>query len=215
MSSSTFKAAVLFKQKTPLKILDINMPKKLDFGQVLVKILYRYPDIIAANSQELSGDLEKYTGRKIHTLYNPCYEKVKIKKKRYRSKNIINILNISRFEDQKDHFTLLKAINISEIRNQINLTLVGYGRNYQKIKSCPFYPISPPKMNIPLTSLLILHFFQRLYTFSMNPFLLLSYIMRKSFLTQVRFSMETKTRSIKWQVHLFSKLGNSEMTFLS
>ena len=107
---------------------------KKNIIKVLVKILYRYPDIIAANSQELSADLEKYTGRKIHTIYNPCYEKAKIKKKRYKSKNIINILNISRFEDQKDHFTLLKAINISEIKDQINLTLVGYGRNYQKIK---------------------------------------------------------------------------------
>lgn len=103
--------------------------------KVLVKILYKYPDIIAANSQELSIDLEKYTGRKIHTLYNPCFEKIKIKKKRYKPKNIVNILNISRFEDQKDHFTLLKAINISEIKNQINLTLVGYGTNYDKIKN--------------------------------------------------------------------------------
>ncbi len=44
-------------------------------------------------------------------------------------------MNISRFENQKDHFTLLKAINISEIKNQINLTLVGYGTNYKKIKN--------------------------------------------------------------------------------
>ncbi len=103
--------------------------------KLLVKILYRYPDIIAANSQELSDDLEKYTGRKIFTLYNPCFEKVKVKKKNYKSKNIINILNISRFEDQKDHFTLLNAINISKIKDRINLTLVGYGKNYQKIKN--------------------------------------------------------------------------------
>ncbi|MDC3207815.1 glycosyltransferase [Candidatus Pelagibacter sp.] len=108
---------------------------KKNIIKVLVKILYRYSDIIAANSQELSEDLEKYTGRKIHTLYNPCFEKVKIKKKRYKPKNVINILNISRFEDQKDHYTLLKAINISEIKNQINLTLVGYGTNYNKIKN--------------------------------------------------------------------------------
>ena len=107
---------------------------KKNIIKLLVKILYRYPDIIAANSQELSKDLEKYTGRKIYTLYNPCFEKVKIKKKKYKSKNAINILNISRFEDQKDHFTLLKAVNISEIKNKINLFLVGYGKNYQKIK---------------------------------------------------------------------------------
>ena len=79
--------------------------------------------------------MEKYTGRKINTLYNPCFEKIKIKNKNYKAKNTINILNISRFEDQKDHSTLLKAIKISKIKNRINLTLVGYGKNHQKIKA--------------------------------------------------------------------------------
>ena len=55
---------------------------KKNIIKVLVKILYRYPDIIAANSQELSEDLENYTGCKIHTLYNPSFEKVRIKKKK-------------------------------------------------------------------------------------------------------------------------------------
>ena len=40
MSSSTFKAAVLVKQRKPLKILNLKMPEKLDFGQVLVKIIF-------------------------------------------------------------------------------------------------------------------------------------------------------------------------------
>ena len=35
----TFKAAVLFKQRTPLKIIDLNFPEKLFKGQVLVKII--------------------------------------------------------------------------------------------------------------------------------------------------------------------------------
>ena len=107
---------------------------KKNIIKFLVKILYKHPDIIAANSQELSKDLEKYTGRKIFTLYNPCFEKVTIRKKNYKSKNVINILNIARFEDQKDHYTLLKAINILKIKNKINLTLVGYGKNYHHIR---------------------------------------------------------------------------------
>ena len=32
------------------------------------------------NSQELSNDLEKFTKRKIYTLYNPCFKKIKLKK---------------------------------------------------------------------------------------------------------------------------------------
>jgi len=38
--SKTFKAAVLFKQKKPLKILRLNMPSVLQRGQLLVKIFY-------------------------------------------------------------------------------------------------------------------------------------------------------------------------------
>ena len=35
----TFKAAVLFQQNKPLKIIDLKIPKKLKIGQVLVKII--------------------------------------------------------------------------------------------------------------------------------------------------------------------------------
>lgn len=102
--------------------------------KILIKFLYRYPDIIIANSKELSLDLSKYIKRKIYTLYNPCFEKIKNKKKFYKAKNKIKILNISRFENQKDHLTLLKAIGISTIKDKIDLILVGYGSNQQRIK---------------------------------------------------------------------------------
>ncbi len=103
--------------------------------KILIKILYRFPDIVASNSSELSHDLSKYINRKVHTLYNPSFKKIILRKKTYKSKDKINLLNISRFENQKDHFTLLKAINYSGIKDKINLVLVGYGANYKIIKN--------------------------------------------------------------------------------
>tara|TARA_B100001063_G_C16723970_1_gene535196 strand:+ start:255 stop:1340 length:1086 start_codon:yes stop_codon:yes gene_type:complete len=103
--------------------------------KVLVKILYKYADIIASNSNELSDNLGEYIGKKVNTLYNPCFKKIFPRKKIYKSNHKINILNISRFENQKDHLTLLKAINHSKIKRKINLTLVGYGKNYKMIKN--------------------------------------------------------------------------------
>ena len=35
----TFKAAVLFKQNKPLKIIDLKIPKKLKKGQILIQII--------------------------------------------------------------------------------------------------------------------------------------------------------------------------------
>ncbi len=100
----------------------------------LVKLLYRYADIVAGNSRELAKAIEKHASCKVYTLYNPCFEKINKKKKIFFSKNNINILSISRFEDQKDHLTLLKAINHTNIKKKIILTLVGYGSRESDIK---------------------------------------------------------------------------------
>ncbi|MDB9980004.1 zinc-binding dehydrogenase [Candidatus Pelagibacter sp.] len=48
-----FKAAVLFKQKKPLKIIDINFDDKLSNGQILVKIIYS--GICGSQVGEISG----------------------------------------------------------------------------------------------------------------------------------------------------------------
>ena len=37
-SNKPFKAAVLFEQNKPLKVIDLQFPEKLDKGQLLVKL---------------------------------------------------------------------------------------------------------------------------------------------------------------------------------
>ena len=100
----------------------------------LVKKLYINSDIIAGNSKELSKDLQKYVNKKVYTIYNPCFENIKKRKKKYLTKQNINLLSIARFEDQKDHFTLLKAIKYSKIKDKINLLLVGFGSRENEIR---------------------------------------------------------------------------------
>tara|TARA_B100001540_G_scaffold316596_1_gene346872 strand:+ start:1550 stop:2638 length:1089 start_codon:yes stop_codon:yes gene_type:complete len=101
----------------------------------LVKILYKYPDIVAGNSSELVKDLEKYTNRRVYKIYNPCFDSIKPRLRKYNPQNKINILNISRFEKQKDHLTLIKAINNTKNKHRINLILVGYGSKLKEIKN--------------------------------------------------------------------------------
>jgi glycosyltransferase involved in cell wall biosynthesis len=100
----------------------------------LVKIFYSYADIVAGNSRELAKTLEKHTNCKVCTLYNPCFDKITKKNRRDYFNNKINILCISRFEDQKDHGTLLKAIKHTNIKKNIILTLVGHGSKEGEIK---------------------------------------------------------------------------------
>ena len=114
---------------------DFNEFTKKKIIKFLVKILYKYADIAAGNSKELATNLHKYTNRRVYTLYNPCFDVIKFKRRKYNRKNKINILNISRFETQKDHLTLLKAINNSKIKHRINLLLVGHGSKLKEIKN--------------------------------------------------------------------------------
>ena len=126
-------------------VYEINHPDQLKYSEniiqffknkiliFLAKKIYHKADIVSSNSKELSKDLSLLINKKVETIYNPCFFKIKKKKKKINS-NKITILNIARFEQQKDHLTLLKAINISKIKNNVRLNLVGYGTREKLIQ---------------------------------------------------------------------------------
>ena len=91
--------------------------------------------MIAANCEELSKDVSLMVRKKVETIYNPCFFKIIQARTKKKITNKINILNIARFEHQKDHLTLLKAIQNSKIKNKIQLNLVGYGSQESVIKN--------------------------------------------------------------------------------
>lgn len=125
-------------------IYEINHPIELDFSQniieflkkkiikLLVKKLYDRANIVAANSEELGQDLSFLIDKKVEIILNPCFNKITLSKKKKFSKKI-KILNISRFEYQKDHLTLLKGINESKFKENIELNLIGYGSKKNEI----------------------------------------------------------------------------------
>ncbi len=107
---------------------------KKNIIKIFIKALYSRADLIAGNSQELSNDLSKYIKKKVFTLYNPCFYGFKKKINENNLPKKIHILNIARLDFQKNHQTLLKAINIIKSKNRIKLTLVGNGEYFSKIK---------------------------------------------------------------------------------
>ena len=142
--------ALLFLRKiNNLKIFiyEINHPNELDYSEniiqyfkkkilkLLIKKIYKKADIVASNCEELSKDLSILINKKVKTIYNPCFFKINFRKKRRIKFNKINILNIARFEHQKDHLTLLKAIKFSKIKDKIKLNLVGYGSKEKLIRN--------------------------------------------------------------------------------
>ena len=68
-------------------------------------------------------------------IYNPLISRYKIKKTSKKIKKNLNILNIGRLTDQKDHLTLLRALHLLK-KNKIKFTasIIGSGDKYKNLK---------------------------------------------------------------------------------
>ena len=127
-----------------LILIERNNPIELKYSRkikdwvisLLVKHLYKKSDKIIGISKELSNDLSKLTREKVLTIYNPSFDKNLFKlakRKVYFNKKEKIILNIARFEKQKNHIMLLKAFKKSLEKINSKLLLIGYGSEYQNI----------------------------------------------------------------------------------
>ena len=106
----------------------------------LFKIFFNIPKSIIVNSLDFKKEIDKKFSIKSSLIYNPLNKdeillksKEKIKFKIFEKKESLKIINIARFTDQKDHLTLLRAFkNIHETIN-VELLIIGYGANKNKI----------------------------------------------------------------------------------
>lgn len=97
-----------------------------------VKHLYRFSDVVVANSEETATDLERFTGKSVVTVYNPTINgRIDFLKQEIISEAwYLNdarpcILAIGRLSFQKDFETLIKAF--VEVRRNIDVRLVILG----------------------------------------------------------------------------------------
>ena len=108
----------------------------------LLKIFFRFPKSIIVNSKDFKKEIDKKFLINSCLIYNPLNKKEilsksneKINFKIFNKKKSLKLINISRFTNQKDHLTLLKAFQkIHKIIN-LELLIVGYGENSNKNKS--------------------------------------------------------------------------------
>ena len=121
-----------------LILIERNNPIELDFLntikskliKLLIKITYKFSDVIIAISKELGKDLEKLCNKKVITIYNPSFDKniYRLAKKKIKKTKYKIILNVARFEKQKNHLMLLKSFNDLESQLNVKLFLIGYGK---------------------------------------------------------------------------------------
>lgn len=101
---------------------------------LIFKALFRYPEKIIVNSENFRKEFLKRFNIKAKMIYNPLNKSEILKKAKieinddfFSKKNCLKIINVSRFTDQKDHLTLLKAFKIVKSFIPSKLLLIGYG----------------------------------------------------------------------------------------
>lgn len=113
------------------------------FVLILKIFFYNFSDQIIAISKKSEKSLKKIVlfKKKIVFVYNPYLDKI-LKIKRRKKNKSFSILSAGRITKQKNLFILIKSvINLSKKYKFINLTIIGSGNQYDKIKK----EISPYK----------------------------------------------------------------------
>ena len=109
------------------------------FKKFIYKKILSFSDKIIVNSQEFKKQIQTDLKLKSICIYNPLdKQNIKFKsnskiKKPYRYKNSLKIINIGRLVDQKDHITLLKSINNIKSKINLELIIIGQGKNKNKL----------------------------------------------------------------------------------
>jgi glycosyltransferase involved in cell wall biosynthesis len=103
--------------------------------KILYKKILGFADIVIVNSLEFKKEFKTRFNIKALCIYNPlnCKEiqklaKIKIKNNFFNAHSL-NIINVARLADEKDHLTLLKAINLLKNTIKIKLLIIGDGAN--------------------------------------------------------------------------------------
>ena len=101
----------------------------------LYKFIYGLADKIVVNSHEFKKEFNRKFGLSSVCIYNPLNKReiIYLSKKKisfnfFKKKNL-NIVSVARLSDQKDHLTLLKAVN--NLKNNINIKLLLIGSGDQ------------------------------------------------------------------------------------
>jgi len=110
------------------------------FKKTLYKSFLKLSDQVIVNSFQFKNELDTKFGINSYVIYNPLNKNEIIKKSKEKIKldffkgSFVKIITVGRLVDQKDHLTMLRAINLIKDKN-IKLLIIGNGKNKLKLKN--------------------------------------------------------------------------------
>ncbi len=128
---------LIFKKKTIIRS-NTSPEKYIKNGiyKIIFKFFFNLADEIIVNSFDFKKKFRKFFSIIPNVIYNPFVGK-KVKKVNFSffsDKKSLKIINVARLTDQKDHFTLLKAVKkLSEFK-KCKLAIIGRGYREKKLR---------------------------------------------------------------------------------
>lgn len=110
------------------------------FKQIIFSFFFKKANKILVNSFDFKKEMDKKYSINSLCILNPfdfknikrkSYEKAQ---KIYKKKNSLKIISVGRLTDQKDFLTLLKAIKILKNKREVELVIVGKGREKKRLE---------------------------------------------------------------------------------
>ena len=110
--------------------------------KILYRVIYNLADKIIVNSLDFQKELKKKFNLNSQCIYNPLNKndiiknsKEKIKFKFFKKRDF-KIISVARFSSQKDHFSIVKSINLlKDSYKNIKVLLIGSGKKKKAIKN--------------------------------------------------------------------------------
>ena len=109
---------------------------------------------IIVNSQEFKKKIKNKFKLNSKCIYNPLnkIEIIRLSKRKvnfkFFKKDCLNIINVGRLEEQKDHHTLIKAVNFIKNKIDIKLLIIGNGKLQKKLDQ--FIEVNKLERNIKI-----------------------------------------------------------------
>ena len=110
------------------------------FKNLIFSFFIKFSNKVVVNSYEFKNEVDKKYNIKSLCIYNP-FDFKKIKKlsntkiKPVFKKNTLKLINIGRLTDQKNQILLLKAIKLIKKKLNIQLLILGKGKNFSLLKN--------------------------------------------------------------------------------
>ena len=120
-----------------------NFYAKNIFKRKIMKFFYSFASEVIVNSEEFKKEFKRYFNITPIRIYNLLENSKKIKKLSRKkinfsffnkiSKDYLKILTVGRLVEQKDHITILKALNIIKTKKKFKLCVIGKGSLKNKL----------------------------------------------------------------------------------